>query len=596
MKSREIYERFIKFFENRQHVHIPSAPVVPENDPSSLFTTAGMQPLVPYLLGQTHPAGSRLVNVQKCVRTNDIDEVGDATHLTFFQMLGNWSIGGTETGGYGKAEAIQWSYDFLIDKETGLGLDPNRLYITVFAGNDDAPRDLEASQIWQQAGIPESRIYYLGSDSNWWSPGDNGPCGPNSEMFYDLTKNGLGELSHQEFLQANENQQVVEIWNDVFMEYRKVNGEVVGKLNQPNIDTGAGLERLAVVLQRVETVYDTDLFNWSIELIKEKVDNFNLKGAKIISDHMRCAAIMISDGVIPSNTDQGYVLRRLIRRSFVELDQMMNGSGTGLLGLVAGKAMLNLPEEYKTIVTQKIVEIVTSEEKKFSGTLSAGIREFNKISNSDITGKEAFNLFSTYGFPIEMTIQMARERGVNVDMVGFQEEMIIHQQTSKSGSEQKFKGGLAGDDEMSVKYHTTTHLLHAALREVLGDHVEQRGSNITPDRLRFDFSHDDKLTDDEKQAVEDWVNNKINQALPVTCQIMSKESALDSGAIGLFADKYGDEVSVYTIGGDDNFVSRELCGGPHVQNTSELGIFQIKKEEASSAGVRRIKAILKDNK
>lgn len=590
MNFREIHDRFISFFESRGHTTINSASVVPENDPSSLFTTAGMQPLVPYLLGQDHPAGRRLVNVQKCVRTNDIDEVGDATHLTFFQMLGNWALGDLKLGGYGKEEAIKWSYEFLTNSESGLGLDPNRLYITVFSGNDDAPRDTEAALIWQSVGIPENKIYYLGADSNWWSPGDNGPCGPNSEMFYDLTESGLGNLTHDQFLEADENQHVVEIWNDVFMEYEKRDGVVVGKLSQTNIDTGAGLERLAVVLQEKDTVYQTDLFKNVVTILEDESKSFNKASAYIIADHVRTALIMISDGVVPSNTDQGYILRRLIRRSMVQAHKLGINNTKRVFQEVVNNYSTQLGEIY-TLNQSSATEIINDEIVRFEQTLEKGIREFNKIEG-DIGGADAFILFSTYGFPLELIKELAAEKGMQVDEKGFNDKFSEHQKASKAGSDKKFKGGLAGDDEMSVKYHTATHLLHAALREILGDHVEQRGSNITPDRLRFDFSHPDKLTDDEKRLIEEWVNDKITQSLDVNQKMMNKQDAIDSGAIALFADKYSDEVSVYTIGDDNDFVSRELCGGPHVKNTAELGRFKIKKEEASSAGVRRIKAIL----
>lgn len=591
MTSAEIRDKFLAFFENRNHTIIPSAPVVPENDPSSLFTTAGMQPLVPYLLGQTHPAGNRLVNIQKCVRTNDIDEVGDATHLTFFQMLGNWSLGNTETGGYGRKEAIEWSWQLLTDSEEGFGLDPERLYITVFAGNDDAPRDDEAAKIWQSLGVPRDRIYYLDGKSNWWSPGDNGPCGPSSEMFYDVTNDGLGDMTHDEFMTADDDLQVVEIWNDVFMEYEKKNGSVVGKLAQPNIDTGAGLERLAAVMQGVNSVYKTDIFAMQLNYLSDfDTTADDTKSRYIICDHLRAAVFMISDGVLPSNTDQGYVLRRLIRRVVVQGNKLglAKESFFELINLYINQYR----DFYQNLDFNKAKEIFEGEFDQFSTTLEKGLREFEKVADSAITGKQAFALFSTYGFPLELTKEIASERGLTVDEQAFLAEFANHQEASKAGSEQKFKGGLAGDDEMSVKYHTATHLLHAALRDVLGEHIEQRGSNITPDRLRFDFSHPEKLTSDEKEAVEQWVNDKIQKNLAVTMTTTDKDSAIESGAIGLFGDKYGDQVTVYTIGSEPNWVSRELCGGPHVSNTGELGTFKIKKEQASSAGVRRIKAIL----
>lgn len=592
MKSSEIRDRFLKFFEARNHTVIPSASVVPENDPSSLFTTAGMQPLVPYLLGQVHPAGRRLVNVQKCIRTNDIDEVGDATHLTFFQMLGNWSLGSTTEGGYGKAEAIKWSYEFLTTSE-GLGLDPNRLYITVFAGDENAPRDDEAAEIWKSIGVPDHRIYYLDGKSNWWSPGDNGPCGPSSEMFYDLTDEGLGDLSHDEFLASEDAQKLVEIWNDVFMEYQKKDGVVIGPLTQKNIDTGAGLERLSIMLQKKKTIYETDMFEEAMFHLGSFARTFNDKDARIIADHIRSAVIMISDGVVPSNTDQGYILRRLIRRSYIKARNLdLKELETDHLVIVAQIFFRLLSSSYS--LDQSLVEkTLESEINKFAKALKLGLKEFEKVSLVGISGKDAFKLFTTHGFPIELTVELAKERDKKVDIVEFEKLMADHQDISKSGSDQKFKGGLAGDDEMSVKYHTATHLLHAALREILGAHVEQRGSNITPDRLRFDFSHPDRLTDEQKGRLEDWVNDKINQSLPVVVTTENKSHAIKSGAIALFADKYGDEVSVYTIGDPGGkWCSKELCGGPHVDNAGELGTFKIQKEEAASAGVRRIKAVL----
>jgi alanyl-tRNA synthetase len=586
MQSTEIRDRFLKFFKARGHNIIPSAPVVPENDPSSLFTTAGMQPLVPYLLGEDHPGGNRLANVQKCVRTNDIDEIGDATHGTFFEMLGNWSL-----GDYWKREAIEYTYTFLISKEEGLGLDPNRLYITVFEGNENAQKDTESIEIWKSLGVPENRIYELGADSNWWSPGDNGPCGPDTEIFYDLTEEGLGDLSKEEYLAADEKQDVVEIGNNVFMEYLKEDGKIVGKLEQRNVDFGGGFERLVMATQMKRTVYKTDIFESQLQYLS----NFDTtaddtKSRYIICDHLRAAMFIISDGVIPSNTDQGYILRRLIRRAIVQ------GRKLGLKRdnyLELFKLYVKQYQDYyRNIDIQPLNKIFVDEFDQFSETLEKGLREFDKVSKGNITGKDAFKLFSTYGFPLELTQELAAEKDLTVDIAGFEVEYTKHQQASRAGSDQKFKGGLADNDEMSVKYHTATHLLHAALRDILGPHVQQKGSNITPDRLRFDFSHPEKLTNSEKIAIEDWVNDKINQGLVVSMSTMFKDDAIKSGAIGLFAEKYGENVTVYTIGKNDNWVSRELCGGPHVANTAELGIFKIKKEQASSAGVRRIKAIL----
>lgn len=619
MKSDEIRRRFLEFFKNRGHAVIPSASLVPENDPTVLFITAGMQPLTPYLMGEPHPQGKRLVNAQKCVRMQDIEEVGDKTHDTFFEMLGNWSL-----GDYFKKEAIQWSYEFLTSKEEGLGLDSARLYITCFTGNETAPRDEEAAAIWKELDIPEHRIYYQGVEDNWWEPGPTGPAGPDTEMFYDITKEGLGDLSQEEFEAADERQDVVEIWNDVFMAYEQKDGKITGELKSKNVDTGAGLERLAMVLQGKDNIFDTDLFAGLMDAIRKDtpVEEKKIlveKRQRIIADHIRTSVFILGDGVTPSNTERGYILRRLLRRAV----RYANG--------------LNLPEEklahYAGIVIDKyspiysnlktsadnIQEEIAAEERRFRTTLARGLREFEKAAGSDISGETAFILFSTYGFPIEMTTELAKERGLNVDLAGFAKEMEKHQELSRAGAEKKFKGGLADTSEKSIQYHTATHLLHQALRDVLGDSVYQKGSNITPERLRFDFSFDRKMTDEEKKKVEDIVNEKIRQAIPVSYEDIPLEEAEKRGAIGLFEEKYGDTVRVYRIGpsttsttstssrqassrqassgqaisGQAIPYSLEYCGGPHVSNTSDLkGEFKIKKEEAVAQGVRRIKAVL----
>jgi alanyl-tRNA synthetase len=584
--SAEIRKRFLAFFEKRGHTILPSASLVPENDPSVLFTTAGMQPLVPYLLGAVHPGGQRLANVQKCVRTQDIDEVGDATHDTFFEMLGNWSL-----GDYFKEEAIAWSYEFLTSKEEGLGLDPARLYVTVFAGDENAPRDEESVGIWQSLGMPKDRIYYLGADDNWWSPGANGPSGPDSEMFYDVTEEGLGDLTHDEFVQANDAQKVVEVWNDVFMEYEKSEGKVVGKLASKNVDTGAGLERLAMVMQNTNNVFATDLFAPLMDAISTLSAVSDERARRIVADHIRTAVFMIADGVVPSNTDQGYVLRRLLRRAvrFADVLEIAPNHLRELVRVVVSKYHDIYPN-----LTEKEAEIeqeIAAEEEKFRYTLKRGGEKFNEIEG-DISGKDAFDLYQSYGFPIELTEELAKEQGKEVDVAGFEAEMKEHQTKSRSGSEQRFKGGLADASEMSVKYHTATHLLLAALRQVLGDHVEQKGSNITPERMRLDFPHPEKLTDEQKQAIEDLVNEKIAADLPVTHTDMPITEARQSGAMGVFGDRYADVVTVYTIGNPEHPFSKEICGGPHVEHTSVLGHFRITKEESVSAGVRRIKAIL----
>lgn len=587
MKTSEIRSRFLAFFEKRGHTILPSASLVPENDPSVLFNTAGMQPLVPYLLGEKHPAGTRLANSQKCVRTGDIDEIGDKTHATFFEMLGNWSL-----GDYFKKEAIEWSYEFLTSKEEGLGLDPNRLYVTVFEGNSDAPRDDEAKAIWESVGVPPHRIYYRGVEDNWWSAGESGPCGPDSEMFYDITSEGLGDLSPEEFQKADDAQQVVEIWNDVFMTYEKQDGKVVGKLSQQNIDTGAGLERLATVLQKRDSIFDTDLFGAIMDTVAERTGSDDVTEKRIVSDHVRTAVFLITDGVLPSNTDQGYILRRLLRRAIVRLRKMNEGvSVTSLVQVIADQYKDQYPEMSEKV--DAIIQTMGDEENKFITTLDKGMREFEKLSGEGISGGEAFNLFSTYGFPIDLTEELAREKGVRVDRAGFDAAFAKHQELSRAGAEQKFKGGLAGTGEMETKYHTATHLLHQALRDVLGDHVQQKGSNITADRLRFDFTHGEKMTDEEKQKVEEIVNAKIAEELPVQAIVLPREEAEKTGALHFFGDKYGDEVNVYFVGNDiENAYSKEFCGGPHVENTNVLGTFKIKKEESTAAGIRRIKAVL----
>ena len=589
MDSGEIRERFLKFFEKRGHAIIPSAPLVPENDPSVLFNTAGMQPLVPYLMGTPHPQGKRLADAQKCVRTGDIDEIGDNTHVTFFEMLGNWSL-----GDYFKEDAIKWSFEFLISKEEGLGLDPARLYVTVFEGDENAPRDLEAFEIWKKY-IPESRIYFMSAKSNWWSPGDNGPCGPDTEMFYDVTEKGLGDMTKEEYIVADGRQEVVEIWNDVFMEYQKKDKKVIGKLATKNVDTGSGLERLTMVVQGKNNIFDTDLFVPLMIKIKElaggKIND--VRGARIVADHLRTAVMMIVDGVRPSNTDQGYILRRLLRRAVRYADVL--GVGHGMLS----ELVPIVSEKYQGVYGSHfakmglIVEEIWEEEDKFRKTLERGLKEFSRSSdNKVVSATTAFQLFSTYGFPIEITEELAKERRMVVDRKGFEEEFKKHQILSRAGAEQKFKGGLADTSEMSTKYHTATHMLHQALKVVLGEHVVQKGSNITAERLRFDFSHGEKMTEEQKKAVEDLINQKISEALPVKYEDISMKEAEARGAIGLFEEKYGDLVRVYQVGEGDKKFSLELCGGPHVENTASLSHFKILKEEAVAQGVRRIKAVL----
>ena len=592
MQSDEIRRRFLEFFEKREHTIIPSASLVPENDPSVLFTTAGMQPLVPYLLGATHPAGKRLVNVQKCVRTQDIDEVGDKTHDTFFEMLGNWSL-----GDYFKKDAITWSYEFLTSKEEGLGLDPTRLYITCFEGDADAPKDEESAVIWKSLGIPENRIYFLGKESNWWSPGVSGPCGPDTEMFYDISGN-LNLSSKEEFLKADKEQRVIEIWNDVFMEYEKRDGKVIGKLSQKNVDTGAGLERLAMVMQGKDNIFETDLFESIMRAIKEtSFGSHDERAVRIIADHIRTSVFLIADGVIPSNTDRGYVLRRLVRRAVRYADKIL-GPAIGL-GPVYAAIMSKYQNIYPNLHKyQKTISIeIAKEEEKFRKTLNQGLREFKKLSSDNISSEDAFVLFSTYGFPFELTRELAQEKGIIVDEESFKNAIKKHQKLSRAGAEKKFKGGLADESVETVRLHTATHLLHAALRKVLGEHVFQKGSNITAERLRFDFSHPVKLTGEEIERIESSVSDAITRGYEMRREVLTAEEAKNRGAIGLFDDEYakiGGSVSVYsaidTTSGE--VYSSEICGGPHVGNTSELGHFKIVKEEAVAAGIRRIKATL----
>lgn len=599
MTSREIRERFLRFFEKRGHAIVPSASLVPENDPSVLFTTAGMQPLVPYLLGAPHPKGKRIVNVQKCVRTVDIDEIGDNTHATFFEMLGNWSL-----GDYFKEDAIKWSYEFLTNKEEGLGLDPKRLYVTVFEGDMNAPRDEESANIWKSLGMPAHRIYYLPATKNWWSPGDNGPCGPDSEMFYDLTEKGLGDMTHEEYLAADDRQDVVEVWNDVFMEYEKKDGRVIGKLARQNVDTGAGLERTTMVVQGKNNIFDTDIFAPIVAEIKtqnSKVKNASQnekvleeRAVRIIADHIRTAVMMITDGVTPSNTDRGYILRRLIRRAVVKAGGKLTPENVGALV----SAVVEVYRGVYVNVTEnkeRIAEEINREVEKFNNTLPRGMKEFSKIpQGGTVSGAQASMFFTTFGLPFEIIIELAKERNISVDEVGFREEMKKHQELSRAGAEQKFKGGLADTSEKTVMLHTCTHLMLAGLRKYLGEHVHQAGSNITVERTRFDFTHLEKVSRDILDKVEAYVNEAITKKCTVSIEQIPKERAQARGVEGSFWEKYPDVVNVYVVKSSDGTIySQELCGGPHVENTGTInGTFRITKEEASSAGVRRIKATL----
>ena len=583
MKAIEIRNKYLEFFKKHGHSVIPSAPLIPENDPSVLFTTAGMQPLVPYLLGEKHPEGTRLTDYQKCLRTNDIDEVGDNRHLTYFEMLGNWSL-----GDYFKEEAIAMSFEFLT-KELGIPVD--KLSVTCFAGDEDCPRDTVTAECWKKAGIPEERIYFFGKDDNWWIAGEEGPCGSDTEMFYDTGKPKCSENCNPSCGCGK----YVEIWNNVFMEYFKTKDGKYTKLKQHNVDTGLGLERMTMLLEGKETPFDTELFKPVMDKLQELAGSDDIASRRIVAEHLRASMMIILDGGLPSNVDRGYILRRLIRRMVRHLRKLQID-----LDKLPELIELNidtLKDMYPKLVENKerIESVIIEEKDKFEKTLERGEREFNKIVNKlkneskdTISGQDLFTLYETYGFPPEVTADLAKEQNLKIDSSEFDKLFKEHQEKSRMGSEQKFKGGLSGNGEMETKYHTATHLLNAALKVVVGKDVHQKGSNITPERMRFDFSCDHKLTEEEKQKVEDLVNEWIKEAIPVTVEEMKKEDAIKSGAECMFIEKYPDIVTVYSIG----TVSKELCGGPHVKNTSELGEFKIKKEEASSAGVRRIKAVL----
>jgi len=583
MKAIEIRNKYLEFFKNHGHAVIPSAPLIPENDPSVLFTTAGMQPLVPYLLGEKHPAGTRLTDYQKCVRTNDIEEVGDNRHLTYFEMLGNWSL-----GDYFKEESIQMSYDFLTKE---LNIPAEKISVTCFAGDEDCPRDNTTAECWKKAGIPEERIYYFGKDDNWWIAGEEGPCGPDTEMFYDTGKPKCSPECNPSCGCGK----YVEIWNNVFMEFYKDHEGKYSKLKQHNVDTGLGLERMTMLLEGKETPFETELFAPIMGKLVELQKFDNIASRRIIAEHLRSSMMIICDGGRPSNVDRGYILRRLIRRMVRHMNKLQIALDE--LSTLIDLNVDNLKEMYPSLNENRetIKTVILEEKDKFVKTLAKGEKEFAKEIESVkaqgkdlIPGKMVFRLYDTYGFPPEETEELALENGMKIDREEFEKLFKEHQEKSRAGAEQKFKGGLASTGEMETKYHTATHLLNAALKIVLGSHVHQRGSNITAERMRFDFSHPAKMTEEEKKATEDLVNEWIKEAIPVEHLEMKKDEAIRLGAEAMFIEKYGDIVSVYKIGDK----SLELCGGPHVQNTSELGHFKIKKEESSSSGVRRIKAIL----
>ena len=579
-----IRDEFIKFFEKNGHKQIPSSPIVPENDPTVLFNTAGMQPLVPYLMGEEHPYGRRLCDYQKCVRLTDLDEIGDKTHHTFFEMLGNWSL-----GDYFKKEAIGYSFEFLTKV---LNIPLERLAITVFAGDNKIPRDEVAANRWKELGISEDRIAYLGAEDNFWIAGESGPCGGDTEIFYFRSDDDIPE----KFDPSDD--RWVEIWNNVFMEFYKDENGNITELKQKNVDTGMGLERIVAVLEGVDDNYKSSI--WS-DIIKrlEKISGLsyegNEKSMRIIADHIRTSVFIAADpaGIKPSNTDQGYILRRLIRRYIRQARKLGLSMESDFDEQIALMVIEKYEKYYSELFDNKqvVLDVLSSEKKKFVKTLEKGLREFEKLVDMDtkVINKDiAFKLYDTYGFPIELTLEEADDRGMKVDLDGFYEKFREHQEKSRTASKGKFKGGLSGNSEVETKYHTATHLLNAALKKVIGPEVHQLGSNITPERLRFDFPCDHKMTDDEKKQTEELVNKWIEEDLPVEKLEMSKEKAIQSGAECTFIDRYPDVVTVYKI--DD--ISMELCGGPHVSHTGELGHFKIKKEEASSAGVRRIKAIL----
>lgn len=580
--TQELRNKYIKFFEGKGHKLIPSASLIPDNDPTALFISAGMQPLTPYLLGEPHPQGKRLVNFQRVLRTGDIDEVGDPWHLTFFEMLGNWSL-----GDYWKEDSIKYSWEFLTSK-AWLGLNPNQIAVSVFAGDEDAPKDMVSFEAWKQRGLPESRIYFLPKANNWWGPvGAVGPCGPDTEIFYDTGKS-WGEHTVSGCGPACLCGRWVEIWNNVFMEYEKHPDGSFTKLARQNVDTGMGLERTTAVLNGLPSNFDIDTLRPILNAVKTLVPDLDVRGQRLTSDHLRAAAFMIMDGVEPGNKDQGYVLRRLLRKVMSQHALLRES-----------EAVTELIEEVLTVFQgvypklsqgrTRIIDVIKAERLKFNATFNRGLDHFQAlVKDGRVSGTEAFNLYQSFGFPIDATVELARLANVSVDREGFGEEFKKHQQLSRAGAAKKFAGGLADHSEVTTKLHTATHMLQAALRSVLGGHVLQKGSNITSERLRFDFSHPSKMTPGEIQAAEDLVNAKIKEDLPVVREVVSYEEGVGRGAIGVLEGKAGDRVSIYSIPG----FSLEFCGGPHVTRTGELGKFKILKEEAVSSGVRRIKAVV----
>ena len=569
MTTRELKQKYLEFFQKKDHKIIAGASLIPENDSTVLFTTAGMHPLVPFLLGEKHPAGQRLCNVQKCIRTSDIDEVGDDFHLTFFEMLGNWSL-----GDYFKQEAIAWSWEFLTDKQW-LGLEKERLSFSCFEGQGNIPKDEESAKIWESLGVNKGKIRFLDKDNNWWdSPGKTGPCGPDTEMFFDG----------------------IEIWNDVFMEYNKNEKGEYEPLSQKNVDTGMGVERTTAILNGVKSVYEIEPLKTLIKKVEELSSSLDEKAERIIADHLRAAVFILGDdkAIRPSNVEQGYVLRRLIRRAIRYAKKIgINDLFTQKIGQIVIDLM---KDEYPELEKNRefIIDQLNQEEERFSRTLEKGLKEFEKISDKNISGYDAFVLFATYGFPIEITKELAREKGIEVDENGFEQEFEKHKDLSRTAAAGKFKSGLADNSEQVTRLHTAAHLLLASLRIVLGEHVFQKGSNITAERLRLDFSHSEKMSPEQIKQVEDLVNEKIEKELLVNCEEMFLNEAKESGAMGVFDSKYGERVKVYSVIDSGKVFSKEICSGPHVSNTKELGKFKIQKEESVASGVRRIKAILTD--
>lgn len=589
LTAQELRSKWLEFFKSKNHTIIPSASLVPENDPSVLFTMAGMFPLVPYLMGQEHPGGVRVANVQKCIRTIDIDEVGDDTHLTFFEMLGNWSF-----GDYFKKEAIEWSYEFLTD-EAWLGIPLDRLAFSVFAGDETAPYDEESYEHWKRLGIAPERIAKLPKEDNWWIAGLTGPCGPDTEMFYWIDD---GTPAPSNFQETKDDNRWVEIWNDVFMQYeKKADGSLV-PLEKQNVDTGMGLDRVIAVLNGHASVYDSEFFKGMFEVIGRDqtiLSGDELREARIIVDHVRASVFIAGDGVQPSNKERGYILRRLLRRAMVYA-RRLNLSEHWLKSLI-GKVMEEYNEAYPELVTNsaQIFDALETEQQKFGKTLEKGLKEFSKLfeKQGSLSGTDAFNLYQTYGFPLELTEELAQAAGQEVNKEEFEAGFKQHQDLSRTASAGTFKGGLADHSDIVVRYHTATHLMHKALRDVLGPEVWQKGSNITAERTRFDFTYPQKMTDEQKKQVEDLVNKWIQADAVMKQEMMPLEKARELGAIGLFGEKYADTVSIYTATDKDgNVISREFCGGPHVEHTGVIGKFRIAKEEAVSAGVRRIKAVI----